>query len=55
MSSPTVVLLDSWPQPSTSPEAIVFATETQLFLRYATADDEIAVIQFPLVKTFKFG
>jgi hypothetical protein len=55
MSSPTVVLLDSWPQPSTSPEAIVFATETQLFLRYSTADEETAVIQFPLVKTFQFG
>lgn len=55
MPSPIVVLLDSWPQPSTSPEAIVFATETQLFLRYSTADEETAVIQFPLVKTFQFG
>jgi hypothetical protein len=55
MPSPIVVLLDSWPQPSSSPEAIVFATETQLFLRYSTADEETAVIQFPLVKTFQFG
>lgn len=55
MQSPIVVLLDSWPQPSTSPEAIVFATETQLFLRYSMADEETAVIQFPLVKTFQFG
>jgi hypothetical protein len=55
MSSPTVELLNSWPQPSTSPEAIVLATETQLFLRYATAENETAVIHFPLVKTFQFG
>ncbi|WP_374538833.1 hypothetical protein [Chitinimonas taiwanensis] len=55
MNTPVVELLDSWPQPSTSPGAIVFATETQLFLRYSTADDETAVIQFPLVKTFQFG
>jgi hypothetical protein len=33
----------------------VFATETQLSLRYSTADDETAAIQFPLVKTFQFG
>jgi hypothetical protein len=55
MPPPTVVLLDSWPQPSSSPEAIVFATETKLFLRYSTANDESAIIQFPLVKTFQFG
>jgi len=55
MPSPTVVLLDSWPQPSTSSEAVVFATETQLFLRYFTANDETAIIQFPLVNIFQFG
>lgn len=55
MSSPTVILLDAWPQPSTSAEAIIFATETQLFLRYQTNNREIAVIHFPLVKILKFG
>ncbi len=55
MSSPIVVLLDSWPQPSSAPEAVLFASETQLFLRYFTSQDETAVIQFPLVKTFQFG
>ncbi|POA31789.1 hypothetical protein C1884_09225 [Pseudomonas sp. GW460-R15] len=55
MSLATVVLLNSWPQPSTSPEPIVFATETQLFLRYCTAGEEITVIHFPLVKKFQFG
>ncbi|WP_122811281.1 hypothetical protein [Pseudomonas fluorescens] len=55
MSFATVVLLDSWPQPSTSPEPIVFATDTQLCLRYCTAGEEIAVIHFPLVKKIQFG
>lgn len=55
MPSTTVVLLDTWPQPSTSPEAVVFATETQLFVRYQADNAEIAVIHFPLVKIFKFG
>ena len=55
MSSPIVVLLNSWPQPSTSPEPIVFATDTMLFLRYGTDDEKTAVIQFPLVKKFQFG
>lgn len=55
MASPTVVLLDTWPQPSTCPEAIIFATETQLFLRYQTDNRETAVIHFPLVRIFKFG
>lgn len=55
MQSTTVVLLNTWPQPSTAPEAIVFATETQLFVRYQTDNAEIAIIQFPLVKIFKFG
>jgi len=55
MSLPTVFLLDSWPQPSTSSEASVFASETQLLLRYFTGNEEIAVVQFPLVKTFQFG
>lgn len=55
MSSPIVVLLDAWPQPSSSPEAVLFASETQLFVRYFTSEDEVAVIQFPLVKTFQFG
>ncbi|SDB67760.1 hypothetical protein [Pseudomonas sp. NFACC13-1] len=55
MSFATVVLLDSWPQPSTSPEPIVFATDTQLCLRYFAAGEEIAVIHFPLVKKIEFG
>jgi hypothetical protein len=55
MPSPNIVLLDSWPQPSSAPEAIVFATETQLTLRYLTDNDEVAVVHFPLVKTFQFG
>ncbi|PBQ05660.1 hypothetical protein CCL17_04045 [Pseudomonas congelans] len=55
MSSATVVLLDSWPQPSTSPEPLVFATDTQLCLRYCTDGDKIAVIHFPLVKKLQFG
>jgi hypothetical protein len=55
MPSPTVVLLDLWPQPSTSSEAVVFATETQLFLRYSTDNDKTAIIQFPLVRIFQFG
>jgi len=55
MSSPNVVQLDSWPQPSGCPEAAVFATETQLFLRYDTSSDETAIVQFPLVKIFSFG
>ena len=55
MTSPTVVMLDSWPQPSTCPEPVVFATETQFLLRYETSDDKFAVIQFPLVTSFQFG
>jgi hypothetical protein len=55
MSVATVVLVDSWPQPSTSPEPIVFATDTQLFLRYIASGGEIAVIHFPLVKEIQFG
>jgi hypothetical protein len=55
MSSPIVVLLDAWPQPSSAPEAVLFASETKLFLRYFTSEDEMAIIQFPLVKTFQFG
>lgn len=55
MPHPTVSHLSSWPQPSTSPEASVFASETQLLIRYITDDTAIAVIQFPLVKTFQFG
>jgi hypothetical protein len=55
MSFATAVLLDSLPQPSTSPEPVVFATDTQLCLRYCTAEEEIAVIHFPLVKKIQFG
>ena len=55
MSFATVVLLDRWPQPSTSPDPVVFATDTQLCLRYCTAEEEIAVIHFPLVKKIQFG
>lgn len=55
MPPPTVVLLHTWPQPSTTPAAIVFATETQLFLCYHADNQQLAVIQFPLVKVFKFG
>ena len=55
MPSPIVVLLDAWPQPSSAPEALVFATETQLLLRYYISQEEAALIQFPLVKTFQFG
>lgn len=55
MSGATVVLLDSWPQPSTSPEPFVFASDTQLGLRYIAAGEEIAVIHFPLVQKFQFG
>uniref|UniRef100_A0A7C2BA32 Uncharacterized protein n=1 Tax=Pseudomonas graminis TaxID=158627 RepID=A0A7C2BA32_9PSED len=55
MSFATVVLIDSWPQPSTSPEPVVFTTDTQLCLRYCTAGEEIAVIHFPLVKKIQFG
>ena len=55
MSLATVVLLDSWPQPSTSPEPIVFGTDTQLCLRYCTSEDGVAVIHFPLVKKIQFG
>jgi len=53
MSSPIVVFLDAWPQPSSASEALVFATETQLILRYYISQDEAAVIQFPLVKKFQ--
>ena len=55
MSSPIVVLLDSWPQPSSVSEALVFATETKFFLRYYISQEETAIIQFPLVKVFQFG
>lgn len=55
MSSPILVLLESWPQPNTTPEAILFVTETQLFLRYFTSHEQTVVIQFPMVKTFQFG
>lgn len=55
MSLATGVLLDSWPQPSTSPEPVVFATDTQLCLRYYTTGEEIAVVHFPLVKKIQFG
>ncbi|WP_341869787.1 hypothetical protein [Pseudomonas lactucae] len=49
------MLLTTWPQPTTSPEAVIFATETQLCLRYHTDNQAFAVIRFPLVKIFKFG
>lgn len=55
MPSPIVVLLDSWPQPGSAPEALVFATETELLLRYYISQEEAAVIQFPLVRIFRFG
>ncbi len=55
MSFATVVLLNSWPQPSSSPEPVVFATDTQLCLRYCTAGEEIAVIHFPLIVKIQFG
>ncbi len=55
MKSPKITVLDSWPQPSSVSEAVLFATETQLFLRYLTSNDGIAIIIFPLVKTFQFG
>ncbi|MDR6395215.1 hypothetical protein [Herbaspirillum seropedicae] len=55
MPSPIVVLLDSWPIPSSSSEVTLLATETKLCLRYFTPKDEIALIQFPLVNSFRFG
>ena len=55
MTPPIIALLDSWPKPSSSSEVVLFATETQLLLRYSTSTEEYAVIQFPLVKIFKFG
>nr|GEU28411.1 hypothetical protein [Tanacetum cinerariifolium] len=42
-------------RPSNIPEALVFATETQLLLRYYISHEEAAVIQFPLVEIFQFG
>lgn len=55
MSSPIVVLLDSWPTPSSSSEVTLLATDIKLCLRYFTQKDEIALIQFPLVNSFRFG
>lgn len=55
MSTPIVVLLDSWPTPGTSSEVALLATDTKLCLRYFTQKDEIVVIQFPLVNSFRFG
>jgi len=55
MPLPTVLLLDSWPQPNTVPDPVVFATDTQLCLRYRTAGEEIAVIHFSSFRKFKFG
>jgi hypothetical protein len=50
-----VIVLENWPQPHSVSEALVFATETELLLRYATANDAVAIIKFPLVRIFKFG
>jgi hypothetical protein len=50
-----VIVLEDWPQPHSVSEALVFATETTLLLRYTTANDAVAIIKFPLVRIFKFG
>jgi hypothetical protein len=55
MKSPTLIVLESWPQPHSVSEAVIFANETTLLLRYMTANDAIAIIKFPLVSIFKFG
>ncbi|POR73273.1 hypothetical protein BKM30_26550 [Pseudomonas syringae pv. syringae] len=55
MLSVTAVQLVALRQPITSPDPVVFATDTQLCLRYCTDGEEIAVIHFPLVKKFQFG
>jgi len=55
MRSPIVTELSSWPQPGVPSEAVVFATETKLFVRYLTPENGMAIIQFPLVRSFSLG
>jgi len=55
MKPPTLVVLENWPQPHSASEAVVFANDSSLLLRYTTANDAIAIIKFPLVSIFKFG
>ncbi len=55
MNEPKVIKLNDWPRPNTSPEAAVVATESSLLLRYYTGEDEVALVEFPLVRSFKFG
>jgi hypothetical protein len=55
MKSPTLVVLENWPQPHSVSEAVIFADESSLLLRYTTANDAVAIIKFPLVSIFKFG
>jgi hypothetical protein len=55
MPQAKVVLLDAWPQPSSSPEPAVFATDSTLLLRYIASEEQVAIIKFPLVKSFQLG
>jgi hypothetical protein len=55
MKTPTLAVLDDWPQPHSVSEAVVFADESSLLLRYITSNDATAIINFPLVSIFKFG
>jgi hypothetical protein len=54
MTAERAVLKSDWPVPSWVPEPRIVADETRLFLRYHT-DRGVALIKFPLVKSFKHG
>lgn len=56
MRQPAVVLVDAWPQPHSVSEALTFASESELIVRYVVAGGErAALIHFPLVSSFRFG
>jgi hypothetical protein len=53
---PAVVVVDSWPQPHSVSEALTFASESELVVRYVVAGgQQAALIHFPLVSSFRFG
>lgn len=53
---PTVVVVDAWPQPHSVSEALTYASESELIVRYVVAGGgRVALIHFPLVSSFRFG
>lgn len=56
IKNPVVTPLESWPQPHSISEVLIFASEGELAIRYLVAGGEqAALVHFPCISALKFG